>query len=194
MALSLSDLFFKDPLADVWPLAAATRSTNSETGGRTTDPMLGATDVLEFADCWQFRVDVPGVPMSDLQLDLVENTLTIKGSRKHTYMTEAVPKGARTGGRGKKAKAAEDQQQQEQQQPEDGDQKMKPVDQPPANVHRVERAFGSFSRAFKLPHNVDTSGIKASCDNGVLTVTVPKAKPVESVRIPIMTGNSANAA
>jgi HSP20 family protein len=47
-------------------------------------------------------------------------------------------------------------------------------------VHRSERSFGSFSRAFTLPGTVDTGRIAAEYKNGVLTVTLPlreEAKP-----------------
>ncbi|EXB30476.1 hypothetical protein L484_006026 [Morus notabilis] len=40
--------------------------------------------------------------------------------------------------------------------------------------HRVERSSGRFQRRFRLPENVKMDQIKASMDNGVLTVTVPK--------------------
>lgn len=43
-----------------------------------------------------------------------------------------------------------------------------------------ERRTGTFLRRFTLGQNVDTAGITAGFDNGVLTVTVPvaeKAKP-----------------
>ncbi|KAK1651274.1 hypothetical protein QYE76_069079 [Lolium multiflorum] len=52
--------------------------------------------------------------------------------------------------------------------------------------HRVERSSGKFMRRFRLPDNAKTEQIKASMENGVLTVTVPKeeakkpdAKPVQ---------------
>jgi len=41
---------------------------------------------------------------------------------------------------------------------------------------RYERRFGSFSRSFTLPKNVDVDGITASAKDGVLTVTVPKVE------------------
>jgi HSP20 family protein len=39
--------------------------------------------------------------------------------------------------------------------------------------HRVERSYGTFSRAFSLPSSVDASRIAAKYENGVLTVTLP---------------------
>ncbi|XP_031115019.1 18.1 kDa class I heat shock protein-like [Ipomoea triloba] len=40
--------------------------------------------------------------------------------------------------------------------------------------HRMERSSGRFLRRFRLPENVKMDGIKASMENGVLSVTVPK--------------------
>ena len=48
------------------------------------------------------------------------------------------------------------------------------------NLHRIERRYGSFSRAFSLPQTVDTSKVDADYKNGVLTVRLPmreEAKP-----------------
>ncbi|KAL6907594.1 hypothetical protein ACP4OV_002633 [Aristida adscensionis] len=53
--------------------------------------------------------------------------------------------------------------------------------------HRVERSSGKFLRRFRLPENAKTEQIRASMENGVLTVTVPKEevkKPeVKSIQI-----------
>ena len=39
--------------------------------------------------------------------------------------------------------------------------------------HRLERAYGTFSRSFSLPPTVDATRIGAEYKNGVLTVTLP---------------------
>ena len=46
--------------------------------------------------------------------------------------------------------------------------------------HRIERAYGQFTRSFTLPQSVDNEKVGAEYHNGVLTVRLPKkaaAKP-----------------
>src|SRR3954452_7667070 len=40
--------------------------------------------------------------------------------------------------------------------------------------HRVERAFGAFSRSLTLPEGVDPEAVAASFDRGVLEIRIPK--------------------
>ena len=42
--------------------------------------------------------------------------------------------------------------------------------------HRVERRSGRFMRRFRLPENAKVEEVRAEMENGVLTVTVPKAE------------------
>ena len=48
------------------------------------------------------------------------------------------------------------------------------------NYHRIELAYGTFTRTFSLPSTVDAEKIRAEAKNGMLTVHLPKrveAKP-----------------
>ena len=40
----------------------------------------------------------------------------------------------------------------------------------------VERTFGSFSRSFSLPADADADQVKATFENGVLTLAIPKTE------------------
>lgn len=53
------------------------------------------------------------------------------------------------------------------------------------NYYRVERAYGAFQRAVRLPAEVDAEKVKANYDNGVLKVKVPKVEPAKPQSIPI---------
>jgi HSP20 family protein len=51
-----------------------------------------------------------------------------------------------------------------------------------ADYYRMESRFGTFSRSFTLPDNIDTENIEASADNGVLEVVIPKLENQEVVK------------
>jgi HSP20 family protein len=53
------------------------------------------------------------------------------------------------------------------------------------NYYRVERAYGMFQRAVRLPSDIDAEKVKAEYDNGVLRVTVPKVQPKKPKSIPV---------
>ena len=53
------------------------------------------------------------------------------------------------------------------------------------NYHRVERAYGGFSRSFSIPATVDEEKIRADYKDGILKIILPKkerAKP-KQIRI-----------
>jgi HSP20 family protein len=53
------------------------------------------------------------------------------------------------------------------------------------HYHRIERRYGSFSRAIALPQTADTDRVEASFDKGVLTVRVAKAEKAKPRKIQI---------
>jgi len=53
------------------------------------------------------------------------------------------------------------------------------------HYHRVERAYGVFTRSVRLPVAVDASKVTASFKNGLLTVTLPKTPSAKGTTIPV---------
>jgi HSP20 family protein len=53
------------------------------------------------------------------------------------------------------------------------------------SFHRVERAYGTFSRSFTLPGNVKYDKVEAKFENGLLVVTLPKLEEAKPRKIEI---------
>jgi HSP20 family protein len=51
--------------------------------------------------------------------------------------------------------------------------------------HRMETHYGSFSRSFQLPGNINEESVQASYENGLLNITVDKAEDKVKKRIEI---------
>jgi HSP20 family protein len=58
-------------------------------------------------------------------------------------------------------------------------------------VFAAERVHGSFERSVRLPEFVDAERIAASFSNGLLTITIPKAKAAQPRKISIDLGRGA---
>jgi len=65
--------------------------------------------------------------------------------------------------------------------------KTRTEEQKNATYHRIERAYGTFERSFKLNHAVQADKVEATYRDGVLEVTVPKAEEAKAREIPIKT-------
>src|SRR3954465_8625303 len=53
------------------------------------------------------------------------------------------------------------------------------------NYHRIERAYGGFSRAFSIPATVDEEKIRAEYKDGILKIALPKKEQVKPKQIQI---------
>jgi HSP20 family protein len=53
------------------------------------------------------------------------------------------------------------------------------------HYHRVERAYGTFTRSFRLPATVEGAGVKAEFKDGLLTITLPKTPAAKATTIPV---------
>lgn len=54
------------------------------------------------------------------------------------------------------------------------------------NYHRIERAYGTFSRTFTLPNTVDQERIRAEHENGVLRIHLPKRSETKPRKVKIV--------
>ncbi len=52
-------------------------------------------------------------------------------------------------------------------------------------VHRYERTYGAFERTFTLPGTVNPEAIKATYENGVLTLALPKLEKAKARQIKV---------
>ena len=105
--------------------------------------LMPSTDVTETDKEIEITAELPGLEEKDVQINLSDNLLTIRGEKKQ----QAEVKGER--------------------------------------VHRYERSFGAFERTFALPSTVDPERIAADYDNGILTVSIPKAERARPREIPV---------
>jgi HSP20 family protein len=56
--------------------------------------------------------------------------------------------------------------------------------------YAYERSYGTFSRSFTLPDGVDGENLRASLQNGVLEVTVPKKPEVQPKKIDVKSSSA----
>ena len=66
--------------------------------------------------------------------------------------------------------------------------KMREEEEKNEKFHRVERAWGAFTRTIPLPGPVDTEKTAAAFKDGVLTVTLPKTAAAKGTFIPVKAG------
>jgi HSP20 family protein len=53
------------------------------------------------------------------------------------------------------------------------------------NYHRVERAYGSFTRSFTIPSNIQAEKIEAEFKDGVLRIRLPKREEAKPKQIEV---------
>jgi HSP20 family protein len=58
-------------------------------------------------------------------------------------------------------------------------------DVPREQFHRAERGYGAFRRSFTLPPTVDSTGVTAAYQDGVLTVRLPRREESRPRQIPV---------
>jgi HSP20 family protein len=100
-------------------------------------------DIYEDEQSVVIKAEVPDVDQKDIEVRIENNTLTLKGERKHSSEIKK------------------------------------------ENYYRVERYFGQFQRSFSLPQSIDQDKVEATCDKGILTITLPKCEDVKPRQISV---------
>ncbi|MEE9137362.1 MAG: Hsp20/alpha crystallin family protein [candidate division NC10 bacterium] len=100
-------------------------------------------DIYETAESLVLRAELPGLSKEDIDIQVRDNRLTLKGERWHE----------------------------------------KEVKQ--ENYLRVERAYGTFQRAFVLPTDIQFDKIRATFKDGVMEVNIPKAEAAKPQHIKV---------
>ncbi|CAL5991568.1 Heat_shock protein [Hexamita inflata] len=103
------------------------------------------TDVMETADAFVIKVDLPGFDKDQFDIEVgPDHVVRLSGKQSEEKETEG------------------------------------------AKYHMRERSQVEFSRSFRLPQNIKQQEVSAGYENGVLTVTVPKAeKAAEKLKVQV---------
>lgn len=150
-------------------------------------------DVKELAEAYELHGELPGVEQENIEIEFTDSqTLIIRGRTERTYTSGTPPagfvEGSKTAGAIEHDKAHQPSVEtvEDEEDAKHGDKPKtsetevaKKPEEPaePAEKYWVsERSVGEFSRSFTFPVRVDPDNVQASMKNGILSITVPKAK------------------
>jgi len=159
------------------------------TAARSFNPKF---DARETNETYELHGELPGIDRDQINIQFTEpQILVISGHVERSYISGTPKTGLEhdSGHRAtvEDAQADEDQAKEKPVARSDASQTKRVDDkqQPTDKLWLSERSVGTFTRTFGFPTRVDQDAVKASLENGVLNVTVPKAKKQESRRITI---------
>lgn len=152
--------------------------------GRAAASFNPKFDLRETENAYELHGELPGVERENVNIEFTDpQTIVVHGRVERSYTAGTPPAGfievphetaAITEGEGEgkgKAKSPEE---------------TSGAAAAPREKYWVsERSVGEFTRSFNFPAPVDHDGVTAGLNNGVLSVTVPKARKRETRRIAI---------
>ncbi|KAI8087605.1 HSP20-like chaperone [Gilbertella persicaria] len=191
--MSLTQRFISDAFRDMQRAMAlfdqplyntARRSVLSSPGGLTNQLLrYPATDMVEHPDSFELKAELPGFDKEKIKIELADSrTLVLSGEVKEEHAT-ASPTKEPTDKPQEVTDATTTVEGQQLQTTTNEKAVAKQTDSPQWWVK--ERVQSSFSRAFSFPTPINPESIKASFDNGVLNIVVPKTTEDQAKRINI---------
>ncbi|OAA50337.1 heat shock protein 30 [Metarhizium rileyi] len=144
-------------------------------------------DVRETKDAYELHGELPGMNKDSVHIEFSEpQSMTIRGKAERTYSSgspnqieDVTEKPAITSG-SSRAETEDTEKAQDA-----GKAQAEPEPEPKYKYWLTERSVGEFSRTFNFPAPVEHDGVTASFKDGILNVSVPKAKKPETRRIEI---------
>jgi HSP20 family molecular chaperone IbpA len=186
------------------------RGNNCQGGLRQTAPSWQPKfDVRETGEAYELHGELPGLSKENVNIEFTEpQTMLVRGRVERTYTAGTPPTGQIEGAApaGKAITENKDEHRKSHQptvsDEEDEDTEIvsshdqqehveKETQETPAKAADkakywlTERSIGEFARTFNFPARVDQDAVSASLQDGILTVSVPKAKKHETRRIAI---------
>lgn len=165
-------------------------------------------DIRETADAYELHGELPGMAKEHVRIEFTDpQTMVVRGRVERNYtagtppnghledttMSGAITEGSTEQRRHSRQATVEDEfeaqasEGEKQIVPHDSEEKApakkQPVDK--AKYWLTERSIGEFTRSFSFPTRVEQDGVAANLKDGVLSVTVPKAKKHEARHIAI---------
>lgn len=154
--------------------------TQGRGGQRSSKFFNPKFDVQEVADSYNLHGELPGVEAKDVEIEFTEpQVLTIRGRSERSYVSDNAgllegqsQKSLKENGEGASKEAAKEGSNEGSKEVATGtkDNKSQP------RFWVSERSVGEFARTFNFPEPVDQDNVKASMNNGILSLVVPKAK------------------
>lgn len=180
------------------------RQSGSPNGGRRTaiPTFQPKFDVRETGEAYELHGELPGMVRENVNIEFTEpQTMVVRGKVERTYtagtppaghpegiaMSGAITEGGENTERHNSHKATVEDENEAQvaETPKTDEKKVEKQPADKAKYWLSERSIGEFSRSFNFPTRVDQDSVSASLKDGILTVTVPKAKKHEARRIAI---------
>jgi HSP20 family protein len=161
-----------------------TRGQSGGTGGL-------AVDVQEKDNEFVVTTPMPGVKPDDVDISILGDTLRIRGERREQRQ-EGGPQSNQQTSQKNTQQSTQTQASKQQSSQQAGQQSNQQGTQQGATGQRWilrEQRFGSFERMVRLPTTVKADEAKADLDDGILTITLPKAESARQRRIPVQAGS-----
>ncbi|KAI8352468.1 HSP20-like chaperone, partial [Choanephora cucurbitarum] len=180
--MSLTQRFISDAFRDMQRAMAmfeqplyntARRSMLASPHGLTNQlTRYPATDMVERSNSFELKVELPGFDKDKIKIELADSrTLVLTGEHKEEHSTSPEQTSRQTNT--------------EEKQLDTTDTQEKALAQPNGQWWMKERVQSSFSRSFSFPTPINAENIKASFNNGVLEIVVPKTTEDQTKRIDI---------